>query len=89
MVGRISAVDSWFPRISSAGALCRPDRHQFPDRDRAFWMIPADSKEGMEILFRWARATGAVLDEWHERLAKKYDVPTSGVVIRHKIPEGK
>jgi len=48
--------------------------------------VPTDSKEGMEILFRWARAHGAVLDEWHERLARKYGVETEGVVIRGRIP---
>lgn len=48
--------------------------------------IPLDSKEGMEALFRWARVSGAVLSEWHERLARKYNVETEGVVIGRRIP---
>jgi hypothetical protein len=48
--------------------------------------IPADSKEGMKILFDWARATGAVLNESHEKLARSYGVETEGVLISRKIP---
>lgn len=47
---------------------------------------PLDSKEGMQILFDWARATGAVLNEWHERTAQKYGITTTGVKISRPIP---
>jgi hypothetical protein len=40
-----------------------------------------DSKEGMEILFEYARNAGLVLHEAHEQTAKKYGVDTSGVII--------
>lgn len=45
-----------------------------------------DSPEGIEHLFRWAKAGSYILDERHERIAKKYGVPTEGVVISRPIP---
>lgn len=50
------------------------------------WNPPVDSKEGISALAHWARQRGAVLDEWHERIAKKHGVSMEGIVIRRKIP---
>lgn len=47
---------------------------------------PLDSKEGMEILFGWAKSSGAVLSEYHERLAVKHGVSTEGVRISRPLP---
>nr|WP_292286425.1 hypothetical protein [Mesorhizobium sp.] len=49
--------------------------------------LPVNSKEGIEYIFRWARAHGVVLNEWHERIAKRYGVETDGVVIARPIPQ--
>ena len=48
--------------------------------------VQADSKQGMELLFGWARYRGWVLDEVHFRMAKKYGVATDGVIIRLPMP---
>lgn len=45
-----------------------------------------DSREGIEHLFKWARAHRFVLDPIHERIARKHSVSTDGVVISHPIP---
>jgi hypothetical protein len=50
------------------------------------WNPPLDSKEGMEALAFWAKQTGAVLQEWHERLAAKHGVSLDGIIITRKIP---
>lgn len=47
---------------------------------------PLDSKEGMEILCAFARNSGAVLSEHHERLAQKWGVSTEGVTISRPLP---
>jgi hypothetical protein len=48
--------------------------------------VPLDSKEGMEILARFARGGGFVLNEAHERLAKKHGVSLEGIVISRPLP---
>lgn len=48
--------------------------------------IMLDSREGVEILARFARGGGYVLNEWHERLAAKYGVSFDGIVIARQIP---
>jgi len=45
-----------------------------------------DSQEGIAYLFRWAKAHNAVLNEAHERIARKYGVSTDGVMISRPIP---
>jgi hypothetical protein len=45
-----------------------------------------DSAEGIAELFHWARGNRMVFDPEHERIARKYGVDTSGVVIARKIP---
>jgi hypothetical protein len=43
--------------------------------------IPVNSKEGIELLFKWARAHGFVLNKAHSDIAKRYGVSTEGVMI--------
>jgi hypothetical protein len=50
--------------------------------------VKLDSKEGIARFMDWARAHDIVLNEGHERLAKKHGVPTDGVVITRQIPVG-
>lgn len=45
-----------------------------------------DSKEGITELMRWAKASGTVLSEAHERVAKRHGVPTDGVVFARPLP---
>lgn len=45
-----------------------------------------DSKEGIEHLFKWAKAHSIVLGMAHERIALKYGVSTEGVIISRPIP---
>lgn len=51
-----------------------------------FSFPPLDSKEGMEILTTWAKASGAVLSEWHEHLALKHGVSMDGVTVSRQLP---
>jgi hypothetical protein len=44
-------------------------------------MTAVDSKEGIEQIFRWARAHRAVLRQAHVDIAKKYGVDVEGVAI--------
>jgi hypothetical protein len=48
--------------------------------------MSVDSKEGIAALMDWARAGGFVLDEYHERIARKHGVSILGVTIRHPLP---
>ena len=43
--------------------------------------VPLDSKEGIEALLLWAKAHGAVLHEYHRKLAAKYGASTEGVTF--------
>jgi len=45
-----------------------------------------DSPEGMQALVDWARAHSYVLDEAHERMAKKHGVSLDGVQISRPLP---
>lgn len=45
-----------------------------------------DSPEGIDCLMQWARASGAYLSPYHERIAKKHSVSTDGVNITRPIP---
>lgn len=47
---------------------------------------PLDSPEGMRILVQWARGNNIVLSEWHEKLAQKHGIDTTGVRISRQIP---
>lgn len=48
--------------------------------------MTVDSAEGIEYLFRWAKAHGYVLDEYHAQIAEKYGVSTEGVAINRPLP---
>lgn len=48
--------------------------------------VAADSKNGMEILFAYARNSGLVVEAEWVRMAKKYGVATDGVAIRLPVP---
>ena len=60
------------------------DVPETPETDPATMLT--DSREGIAYLFRWAKAHNAVLNEAHERMAKKYGVSTDGVMISRPIP---
>jgi hypothetical protein len=47
--------------------------------------LPLDSKEGMEILVRCAKAGGYVLSEFHERLMAKHGISIEGVTISRQL----
>jgi hypothetical protein len=47
---------------------------------------PVDSEKGITMLMAWARAGGWVLDEYHEKIAKRYKVSTEGVNFRRLMP---
>jgi hypothetical protein len=49
-------------------------------------LTPVDSAEGIALLIGWARAFGAVLNEYHERIAAKHGVNTEGVIFSRPIP---
>lgn len=44
-----------------------------------------DSKDGAELLMKFARESGAVISEWHERLAIKWGVSTQGVTVSRPL----
>lgn len=55
--------------------------------DDATVSTPVDSAEGMAILLAFARNGNFVLQEFHERLALKYGLDTSGVTFARQIPK--
>lgn len=55
----------------------------------AYISPPVNSREGITALMEWARRTGAVLNQYHADIAKRYDVSTEGVIIAKRIPTSK
>jgi hypothetical protein len=42
---------------------------------------PLNSLEGARILARWAKGSGAVLNEYHRQLLTKHGVSTDGIIF--------